>query len=94
MAPSAGANPDVALPPGEYVAEELETRGLTQAVAGVIGRLAGAMNEIIKGKECDHGGNRAAVGERAARDPGSLRAQPRSRYQLTRAVLTRRAVRA
>lgn len=43
---------DVALPPGEFLAEELEARAMTQkALAEVMGRPAKTINEIIRGKK-------------------------------------------
>jgi len=47
-----GPWPDVAIPPGELLAETLEAKGLTQAaLAKRTGRPAQALNEIIKGKK-------------------------------------------
>ncbi len=44
--------PDVAIPPGELLAEELEERGLTQKqLADTLGRPAQAINEIIHGRK-------------------------------------------
>ena len=44
--------PDVAIPPGEYLAEEIEARGITQTeLARRMGRPLNAINEIIKGKK-------------------------------------------
>ena len=44
--------PDVAIPPGEYLAEEIEARGLTQKeLARKMRRPANAINEIVKGKK-------------------------------------------
>jgi HTH-type transcriptional regulator/antitoxin HigA len=50
MATSARAWPDIAIPPGELLAETLEALGLTQAdLARRAGRPAQAINEIIRG---------------------------------------------
>lgn len=44
--------PDVAIPPGEYLAEELEARGMTQReLARCMGRPVNVINEIINGKK-------------------------------------------
>ncbi len=44
--------PDMAIPPGEYLAEEIEARGITQKkLASSKGRPANAINEIINGKK-------------------------------------------
>lgn len=50
MATSTRAWPDIAIPPGELLAETLETLGLSQAeLARRAGRPAQAINEIIRG---------------------------------------------
>jgi HTH-type transcriptional regulator/antitoxin HigA len=50
MATSSRAWPDIAIPPGELLAETLETLGLSQAeLARRAGRPAQAINEIIRG---------------------------------------------
>ena len=52
MATSTRAWPDVAIPPGELLAETLETLGLSQAeLARRAGRPAQAINEIIRGSK-------------------------------------------
>jgi HTH-type transcriptional regulator/antitoxin HigA len=44
--------PDVAIPPGETLAEEIEARGLSQAeLARRMGRPVQAVNEIVRGKK-------------------------------------------
>ena len=46
------AYPDVAIPPGEYLAEEIAARNMTQKeLARRMGRPANAINEIINGKK-------------------------------------------
>lgn len=43
---------DMAIPPGEILAEELESRGMTQReLANQIGRPAQVVNEIARGKK-------------------------------------------
>lgn len=43
---------DVAIPPGELLLEELETRALSQRrLAALMGRPVQAINEIVKGKK-------------------------------------------
>ena len=40
--------PDIAIPPGEYLAEEIEARGMSQReLARRMGRPVNAINEII-----------------------------------------------
>ena len=44
--------PDVAIPPGKYLAEEIEARNISQKeLAKRMGRPANAINEIVKGKK-------------------------------------------
>ena len=44
--------PDVAIPPGEVLAEELEVRGLTQSrLAHLMHRPLQAVNEIVRGRK-------------------------------------------
>ncbi len=44
--------PDIAIAPGEYLAEEIGARGMTQkALAARMGRPVNAINEIVKGKK-------------------------------------------
>jgi HTH-type transcriptional regulator/antitoxin HigA len=52
MVTKTGAYPDIAIPPGEYLAEEIEARGLSQKeLARRMGRPLNAINEIINGKK-------------------------------------------
>ena len=52
MVTKTDAYPDVAIPPGEYLSEEIEARGISQKeLAGRMGRPANAINEIINGKK-------------------------------------------
>jgi HTH-type transcriptional regulator/antitoxin HigA len=52
MVTKTAAYPDIAIPPGEYLAEEIEARGLSQKeLAKRMGRPVNAINEIINGKK-------------------------------------------
>ena len=52
MATRTDAYPDVAIPPGEYLAEEIEAREISQKeLARRMGRPVNAINEIINGKK-------------------------------------------
>ncbi len=52
MATRTKVYPDVAIPPGEYLLEEIEARGLSQKeLAQRMGRPLNAINEIINGKK-------------------------------------------
>ena len=46
------AYPDIAIPPGEYLAEEIEARGISQKdLAERMGRPKNVINEIVNGKK-------------------------------------------
>ncbi len=52
MVTKTNSYPDIAIPPGEYLAEEIEARGISQKeLAKRMGRPLNAINEIIKGKK-------------------------------------------
>jgi HTH-type transcriptional regulator/antitoxin HigA len=52
MATKATAYPNMAIPPGEYLLEEIEARGLSQKeLARRMRRPLNAINEIINGKK-------------------------------------------
>ena len=92
MAASTDTYPDVAIPPGEYLAEEIEARGITQKeLASRMGRPTNAINEIVKGKK-------AITAETALQIEGVMPEIParfwlnlECDYQLTKAIIERRA---
>ncbi len=52
MATRTDAYPDIAIPPGEYLLEEIKARGVSQKeLAGRMQRPVNAINEIINGKK-------------------------------------------
>ena len=52
MVTRTNAYPDIAIPPGEYLAEEIEARGMTQKeLARRMGRPVNSINEIMNGKK-------------------------------------------
>lgn len=52
MVTKTDAYPDIAIPPGEYLAEEIEARGISQTeLSRRMGRPLNAINEIINGKK-------------------------------------------
>ena len=90
MATKTEAYPDVAIPPGEYLAEEIEARGVSQKdLAELMSRPKNVINEIVNGKK-------AITAETALQ----LEAMPEIRarfwlnletdYQLTKALINRR----
>ena len=85
------AYPDIAIPPGEYLAEEIETRGMSQReLARRMGRPVNAINEIINGKKAITAETalqlEATIPEISARFWLNLETD----YQLTRALIKRR----
>lgn len=92
MATRTDAYPDVAIPPGEYLAEEIEARGISQKeLARRMGRPVNAINEIINGKK-------AITAETALQIEGVIPEIParfwlnlETDYQLTKALINRRA---
>ena len=87
----ADAYPDIAIPPGEYLAEEIEARGLSQKeLAKRMGRPLNAINEIINGKK-------AITAETALQLEGVIQEIParfwlnlETDYQLTKALINKR----
>ena len=91
MATKTDAYPDVAIPPGEYLAEEIEERGISQKeLARRMGRPVNAINEIVNGKK-------AITDQTALQLEGVMREIParfwlnlETDYQLTKALIKRR----
>ena len=76
---------DLAVPPGEYLAEVLEAKGLTQAeLARRIGRPTQALNEIIKGDKALTPATALQL-ERALDVPAHIWIGLESRYRLVKA---------
>ncbi len=91
MATKTQIYPDVAIPPGEYLLEEIEARGISQKeLARQMGRPLNAINEIINGKKVITAETalqlEAAMPEVPARFWMNLEVD----YQLTKAVIKRR----
>ena len=92
MAAKTTAYPDIAIPPGEYLAEEIQARGISQReLAKRMSRPANAINEIVNGKK-------AVTAETALQVEGVMPEIParfwlnmEADYQLTRATIRRRA---
>ena len=85
------AYPDIAIPPGEYLAEEIEARGISQKeLAKRMRRPLNAINEIINGKK-------AITAETALQLEGVMPEIParfwlnlETDYQLTKVLITKR----
>jgi HTH-type transcriptional regulator/antitoxin HigA len=93
MVTKTAAYPDIAIPPGEYLAEEIKARGISQTeLAKRMGRPLNAINEIINGKK-------AITAETALQLEGAMPEIParfwlnlETDYQLTKVLLTKRTV--
>ncbi|MDA0988407.1 MAG: HigA family addiction module antitoxin [Chloroflexi bacterium] len=92
MATKTDAYPDVAIPPGEYLLEEIQARSIPQReLAKRMGRPVNAVNEIINGKK-------AITAETALQLEGVMPEIParfwlnlETDYRLTKALINRRA---
>ncbi len=88
----ADAYPDVAIPPGEYLAEEIEARGITQtALARIMGRPLNAINEIIRGKKMITADTALQLEEAMPEIPARFWLNLETDYQLARALINKQA---
>ena len=91
MATRTDAHPDVAIPPGEYLAEEIEARGMSQtALARRMGRPLNAVNEIINGKKAITAETALQLEAVMPEIPARFWLNLETDYQLTRAIIKRR----
>ncbi len=91
MATKTDAYPDVAIPPGEYLAEEIAARNITQReLARRMGRPANAINEIINGKKAVIAETALQLEEVMPEIPARFWLNLETDYQLTKALLKRR----
>lgn len=82
--------PDLAIPPGEVLAEELAARGLTQSqLARQMGRPLQAVNEIVRGKKRITGETALQLAE-ALGTSADLWMRLGADYELNKARLARR----
>jgi len=83
--------PDVAIPPGEYLAEEIEARGISQTeLARRMGRPLNAVNEIIKGKKSITADTALQLEEVMLEIPARFWLNLETDYQLTKALIGKR----
>ena len=81
--------PDLAIPPGELLAEELAARGMTQSqLARQMGRPLQAVNEIVRGKKRITGETALQLSE-ALGTSAEFWMRLESDYELNRARLAR-----
>ena len=91
MAIKTDAYPDIAIPPGEYLAEEIETRGMSQReLARRMGRPANAINEIMNGKKAITAETALQIEATMPEIPARFWLNLETDYQLTKAIIKRR----
>jgi HTH-type transcriptional regulator/antitoxin HigA len=85
------AYPDIAIPPGEYLGEELEARGISQKeLAKRMGRPLNAINEIINGKKAITAETALQLEEVMPEIPARFWLNLETDYQLTKALTSKR----
>ncbi|MBM3118564.1 MAG: HigA family addiction module antidote protein [Chloroflexi bacterium] len=83
--------PDIAIPPGEYLAEEIEVRGISQKeLARRMGRPLNAINEIINGKKAITAETALQLEEAMPEIPARFWLNLETDYQLTKALLNKK----
>ena len=92
MVTKTDAYPDVAIHPGEYLAEEIEARGISQKeLARRMRRPLNAINEIINGKKAITAETALQLEEVMPEIPARFWLNLETDYQLNRALISRRA---
>ena len=92
MATRTDAYPDVAIPPGEYLAEEIGARGISQVeLARRMGRPVNAINEIVNGKKAITAATALQLESVMPEIPARFWLTLETDYQLTKALIKRRA---
>ena len=91
MATKTNAYPHIAIPPGEYLAEEIEARGITQKeLARRMGRPVNTINEIINGKKAITAETALQLEAVMPEIPARFWLNLETDYQLTKALIMRR----
>ena len=86
------AYPDIAIPPGEYLLEEIEARGISQKeLAKRMGRPINAINEIINGKKAITAETALQLEEVMKEIPARFWLNLEMDYQLTKALIAKHA---
>jgi len=84
------AYPDIAIPPGEYLLEEIGARGLSQKeLAKRMGRPLNAVNEIINGKKAIMVETALQLEEVMPEIPARFWLNLETDYQLTKTLLSK-----
>ena len=92
MATRTDAYPDVAIAPGEYLAEEIGARGITQKeLARRMARPKNAINEIVNGKKAITAETALQLEAAMPEIPARFWLNLETDYQLTKALIKRRA---
>jgi len=92
MVTKTDAYPDIAIPPGEYLAEEIEARGISQKeLAKRMGRPLNAINEIIHGKKAITAETALQLEEVMPEIPARFWLNLEIDYQLTKVLINRRS---
>ena len=82
---------DVAIPPGEYLAEEIAARDISQKeLARRMGRPINAINEIIKGKKSITAETAMQLAEAMPEIPARFWLNLETDFQLTKALINKR----
>ena len=83
--------PDIAIPPGEYLAEEIQARGISQKeLAKRMGRPLNAINEIINGKKAITAETALQIEEVMPEIPARFWLNLETDFQLTKALINKR----
>ena len=91
MVTKTNAYPDIAVSPGEYLAEEIEARGISQKeLARRMGRPSNAINEIVKGKKAITAETALQLEDVMPEIPARFWLNLETDYQLTRALINKR----
>ena len=91
MATKTDAYPDIAIPPGEYLSEEIEARGFTQKeLAARMGRPVNTINEIINGKKAITAETALHLESAMEEIPARFWLNLETDYQLTKALIKQR----
>ncbi len=92
MATKIDTYPDIAIPPGEYLAEEIGARGLSQKeLAKRMGRPLNVINEIINGKKAITAETSLQLEEVLPEIPAKFWMNLESDYRLTKAYINRKS---
>ena len=90
MVTKTSAYPDVAIPPGEYLLEEIDTRGISQKeLARRMGRPLNTINEIINGKKSITAATALQLEEVMPEIPARFWLNLETDFQLTNALIAR-----